>query len=300
MSLSAQRQQPALTAGSTRSFRFWLDLARRLILLVDGPARPYVDPRDSWLECAHIQSGSQQLEARFVRGAAAGPAAVLIFHGLGDRLDYWKRAQFYLAERGFASLIFHYSGYGQSGGETTPLSLERDSLAAHAWLRTRIGPVLPLFQLGFSLGSGLALEVNPELLPRPAGVILCQSYTSLRRGAARLVWPFSFLARLLPDVWRSLDAVAALDTPLLIVHSDADKLFPVRMARELYARASASRSQRNRGVPRAEPRAIVELAIPRGYPHNWIYAAVPPDYWAPILDFMERMSQVQAEPGSED
>ncbi len=265
-----------LTRSSSATFAFWLEFARRLILLVDGPPRPYSDPRDPLLLPADIFSDGRPLDARFVGGLPQPRASVLIFHGLGDRLFYWKRAQFYLAEAGISSLVFHYSGYGSSPGATSPENLRSDALAAYLWLVNRTGGSVPIFVLGFSLGSGLVVHTVRALMPQPRGVILCQAYPTIRRGAARIFGP---LARLLPDVWRSTDTIARLGLPLLIVHSDADRLFPLSMGRELFAAAKAGNA------------APVELAIPHGHPHNWIYAAVPPDYWAPILDFINRFSQ---------
>lgn len=238
-----------------------------------------------------IQSGDRVLEARFVAAAptlADDPAcAVLLFHGIGDRLGYWLQAQTHLAENGVSSLVFHYSGCGQSNGAMTPENLAEDAQAAYAWLHERMGPA-PVFLLGFSLGTGLAAEVAPNLSPPSAGLILCQAYTSLRLAAARVVAPLPVLARLLPDRWRTVEAVRGLSIPLLIVHSSGDRLFPVKMARAIFEAA------------RERAGSDTEIMIPSRHGHNAAYKRVPPEYWQPILAFIKRLSKhVIADAGRE-
>jgi alpha-beta hydrolase superfamily lysophospholipase len=279
------------------SFRYCLGLVMHTIYAADAArdgiarrfARRLARHNHHPFEPVAIPSGNRVLEARFVSAAApqeaSPPCAVLLFHGIGDRLGYWLQAQTYLAQHGVSSLIFHYSGCGQSSGTMTPEHLAEDAQSAYAWLHRSMGPGQPLFLLGFSLGTGLAAEVAAALDPAPTGLILCQAYTSLRLAAARVVAPIPVLARLVPDRWRTVEAVRTLPVPLLIVHSSGDRLFPVRMARAIFAAAQA-----RAGVE-------TELAIPSRHGHNAAYNHVPPEYWAPILAFIGRHSRRNAAPG---
>jgi len=284
------RRQRLRTQFESISFHYCLWLVMHTIYAADA-ARDRIARRFARRLARHnhhpfdpvtIHSGNRRLEARFV--AAAPPqgddpaCAVLLFHGIGDRLGYWLQAQTYLAQSGVSSLIFHYSGCGQSTGAMTPENLAEDAHAAYAWLHERMGPK-PLFLLGFSLGTGLSAEVAPNLSPPPAGLILCQAYTSLRLAAARVVAPLPVLARLLPDRWRTVEAVRALPLPLLIVHSNGDRLFPVKMARSIFESA------------RVRTGNDTEIVIPSRHGHNAAYKRVPPEYWQPILAFMKRHSK---------
>ncbi len=263
-------------------FHILLDLAKRLIFAVDAVRVPLRSPDFRAPKPPpggipiRMASGSHTLAAWFVRAEDPHAPAVLLFHGIGDRLHFWREAQFLLARAGIASMVFHYSGYPGSGGRTTPAALERDAHAAYARLRSLAPESQATFLLGFSLGTGLAASVAGSLQPPPAGLILAQGFTSLRHAARRAARPAPFLAILLPDLWRTHEQVQKLSMPLLLTHSTGDKLFPVAMAQELYAAASAGDRD-------------VRLEIFDRHAHNALFAAMPREYWQCIIDFIRRI-----------
>jgi uncharacterized protein len=255
-------------------FQICISIGRRLIMA-----------RDSAFMTAHLRSAQhpdiavehrkslmiphhgRSLEAIYVAPACPS-AAILLFHGIGDRLDYWQATQTMFAQHDIASLVFHYSGYGKSSGSITPDNLHQDALAAYATLHSLLPTPIPLYLLGFSLGSGVAAETAPHISPQPAGLILCQAFTSLRAAAARITSPV--LAPILPDIWHTHRTVAALQMPLLVVHGDADLLFPTAMAQQIADAAG------------------VTLVQPQGFAHSDAYLRPTLDYWQPILDFIHR------------
>jgi len=228
-----------------------------------------------------IASGSRLLDARLFTPRSQPRASLLILHGIGERLAYWQDAQRLLADHGVASLIFDYSGYGESTGATIPMNLRQDTIAAYAELRRLVPGARAPFLLGLSLGTGVAVDAAPHLEPAASGVVLCEAFTSLRSAAAaagdtRLLPRVlrRWLARLLPDVYRTAALIEQIRSPLLIVHSDGDQLFPVAMGREILEAARAG------GGPEAE------LFVPHGFAHNDAFARPSLDYWQPILDFL--------------
>ena len=270
-------------------FRILLDFAKRIIFAVDRipfriqlPYRQTGQPRFYLLvpeigAPVQIPSAARLLAGWFVLPERHPHAAVLLFHGIGDRIVYWRRAQQRLAQSGVASLVFHYSGYPGSSGTTTPENLTNDAHASYGWIRDRLPVGTPVFLLGFSLGSGLATQVAADLRPLPAGLILSEAFSTLRQAARRIARPASFLANLLPDVWQTRETVRTLSMPLLVVHSTGDALFPISMAEDIYAAAKAVG-------------ALAELRVFNGYRHNAPYLSVPEDYWSAILDFIARTS----------
>jgi fermentation-respiration switch protein FrsA (DUF1100 family) len=271
--------------ASSLRFRFFLDLGKKAIYVVDGVSTRWAPLRRLRgiveMEIPEIggavllRSGNRTLAGWFV--APEGPAwcSVLLCHGIGDRIVYWRRAQQRLAEAGICSLVFHYSGYRPSEGATTPENLAQDAHAAYAWLRDRVPAPTPAFVLGFSLGSGLAADVAGALDPPPAGLILAEAFTSLREAAGQVVRPVAPLSRLLPNVWRTCESVGRLKMPILFIHSRAEELFPPAMAERIYASAKAG------GAP-------AELVLLDGHRHNAPYLAVPQDYWGEIVAFLRR------------
>jgi alpha-beta hydrolase superfamily lysophospholipase len=268
-------------------FNLILDNVRRIIDLVDR-LRCLVRPGPPLLpDCGRavmIRKENVWLEGWIAQPEPPATAAVLLFHGMGDHLFYWRHAQHLLAGCGFASLVFHYSGYGRSPGPTTPANLAADALAAYEHLRSCLPGDTPVFLLGFSLGSGIASEVAGRLYPKPAGLILCEAFPTLRLAAERMVRGLPLLPRLLPDMWHTRTRVAELRLPLLIVHSRGDQLFPASMAEDIFATAVRGGSD-------------AELRVFDDYRHNAPYLTVPVDYWAEIVRFMRlHMRREEAQP----
>ncbi|WP_263385711.1 alpha/beta hydrolase [Granulicella arctica] len=170
------------------------------------------------------------MHARFVTPAESpAKAGVLICHGIGETVAHWEAAQTLLACNGVASLVFNYSGYGKSTGWFTPQQCEVDTLVAFDTLR-QLAPATPLSILGYSLRSGIAVAVAPRL--KPSKLIICAGFSSLRKAAASLGVPGP-CTRLLPPIWSNVDALKTSTLPVLILHGDADDMFPPEMARQL-------------------------------------------------------------------
>ncbi len=258
----------------------------RAILVRDGIAELFAKgsaplPHARTAQQVAIPSGSRRLDGLLLLPASEIRASVLILHGIGERLSYWREAQEMLARHGIASLIFDYSGYGKSTGATTQQNLRQDTVAAYETLRALVQGERPPFLLGLSLGTGVAVDAAPHLVPEASGVVLCEAFTSLRSAAEAVLaaaplpgYAIRALARLLPDVYRTAASIRQVASPLLIVHSDSDELFPMTMAQEISAAARENEGQR------------AELFVPHGYAHNDAYLKPVPGYWQPILDFL--------------
>ncbi len=258
----------------------------RAILIRDGIAELFAQrseplPHAGTVQQVAIPSGSRVLEGFLVLPASETRASVLILHGIGERLSYWGGAQEMLAQHGIASLIFDYSGYGKSGGATTPENLRQDTIAAYDKLHALVPDARPPFLLGLSLGTGVAIDAAPHLIPAPSGVVLCEAFTSLRKAGEAVLattplpgFAINALAKLLPDLYRTAASIRQVASPLLIVHSDSDELFPVGMSREIFSSAHKEMSLQ------------VALVVPHGFAHNDAYLKPVPGYWQPILDFL--------------
>jgi alpha-beta hydrolase superfamily lysophospholipase len=267
----------------------------RAILIRDGIAGLFGGSqsppllKDSTARQVSIRSGPRRLDGLLFLPVTEPKASLVILHGIGERLSYWREAQGMLAEHGIASLIFDYSGYGKSAGATTPENLRQDTLAAYHSLRALLPDGRPPFLLGLSLGTGVASDAAPHLKPAPSGVVLCEAFSSLRSAAEAVLAHVPLpgvairgLARLLPDVYRTSASIRQVASPLLIVHSDSDELFPVAMAREIFA---AAREDEGRSAT---------LSVPHGYAHNDAYLTPEPGYWQPILDFLLKPGETPA------
>ena len=222
-----------------------------------------------------LESGGRRLSAVYVSAGIDAPA-VLICHGIGEVVEYWGRVQEAFKKMGVSSLVFNYSGYGTSSGTITAVHCEEDVIAAHRALVDRGHRSIVL--LGFSLGSGIscaaAFHIDVD------GLILCEAFSTFREGAMAIGCP-EWLTRTVPDVWNTALRVCDLSVPVLVVHSDADELFPMTMA-ERIAEACGPRG---------------ELIVVNGLVHDAPIYMATPVYWQPIADWVKRRS---VEVGKED
>ncbi len=211
-----------------------------------------------------ILSDRNVIDAVLVQPRSGAPqASLLICHGIGETVELWHRVQQLLAENGVASLVFDYAGYGRSSGFFNAGQAEKDAVAAFRFLERQTAP-LPVSVLGLSLGSGIAAAIAGKV---PAHrLVLCAAFTSLRKASGRVGVPKAFWSAV-PPIWNTEDALRNCSIPVLIVHGEKDRLFPISMAQELAGLCGPS----------------CELAIVPGASHNDPFYHPRQPYWGEIV-----------------
>lgn len=270
MSLSGRMRGSTFTLGITVASRF---CALRDVLSGFRRSQPRVG-QPLWI---HV--GSRRLAACWIPPPARDAPLLLICHGIGETVHEWASVQQYLITRGVGSLVFDYSGYGQSSGTVTHTLFDQDLSAVYAEACRLAGSPAGIFVLGFSLGTGIAASAASRLQPQPAGLILCEAFTSFRDAARASGLP-GFIAALLPDIWNSITALPICRLPLLVLHSDADRLFPVAMARRIAEAGSGT------------------LVVLRGYAHDHLYRHPDDHNWGPVLDWLRQQTARPQAPGT--
>ncbi|WP_416049094.1 alpha/beta hydrolase [Cupriavidus basilensis] len=216
-------------------------------------------------------SGARMLRASCVLAQGGDAPAVLIYHGDEENLSDWASAQALLYRDGISSCVFDYSGYGASGGKPGVVNLHEDGLAAYGQFLAMTPRASRRYVMGFSLGSGVLLDVISALRPAPAGLVIAAGFTSAREAAVVTGRVPAWIARLLPEPWDNEDQLRKSMLPLLLVHSRADEVIPF---------AHAERLERAAGGP---SRLVALSALP----HD---AAIQPErqdaFWAPIVAYL--------------
>lgn len=162
----------------------------------------------------------------------AGPAplgvSVLTFHGnagtMAERLDHTRA----LHDLGVSVLTAEYRGYGDSEGRPSEEGLAADAVAAFDAL-ARLAPGDALVIHGRSLGGAVAVRLASER--PPAGLVIESTFTTLREMAGRSGIPLA--SQLVAYEFSSIERIAGVHSPLLIVHGDADELIPYAMGEQL-------------------------------------------------------------------
>jgi alpha-beta hydrolase superfamily lysophospholipase len=213
-----------------------------------------------------IPSGERKLDAVLVRPDGAPRASLLICHGIGETVEYWTGVQHLLASQGIASLVFDYSGYGRSRGVVNWRRCEEDSAAAFEYLKAmRIGDSVSL--LGFSMGSGIATAILERA--QPARLVLCAAFTSFRDAACSMGVPRGCCA-VLPAIWGGEAPLRGCGRPVLIVHGERDRIFPLAMARRLAEWAGPT----------------AELVVAPGQRHNEPFYRPQLAFWEPVAEWL--------------
>ena len=80
-----------------------------------------------------IPSGGRSLDAYLVQAApdCHPRAALLIFHGVGETISHWVGVQRLLYDHCISSVVFDYSGDGDSTGRGSVENLDQDASATY-------------------------------------------------------------------------------------------------------------------------------------------------------------------------
>ena len=218
-----------------------------------------------------IPSSGRHLDGFLVPAATrCGKVPVLVlFHGVQETISMWVGAQKFLSEHCVTSMVFDYTGSGDSSRPASMEAVNEDAVAVYAFARARF-PRERLFLLGHSMGNAILFESMPRFSSPPEGVVCANAFSSLRDFAGRSSWIYEFLMYFSPDWWNNVRSVSAVHAPLLVVTSDGDTVAPPADGRKIFDAAN-------------EPRQIVLL---HGYPHNALYRDPQAAWWESTLRFV--------------
>lgn len=225
-----------LVIASIGPIMLWA-LQRRLIYfpLADVP-RPAAVGLPGAQDVSLTTSDGLSLHGWFVPATApALQMTVIVFNGNGGHRGFRAALAATLADSGLATLLFDYRGYGENKGQPSEEGLAQDAQAAYRYVvaRTDVDPDR-LVYFGESLGTGVAVRLATEHTPR--ALILRSPFTSLT-DVGRHHYPFLPVRALLSDRFASIDRVAHIKCPLLVITAAHDSVVPSEQSRRLYEAA---------------------------------------------------------------
>ena len=254
------------------SLVFWAQIEKRFVFypdshLVASPGQLGLAYEEVFFETEDGLS----LHGWFVPGS--GEVTWLWFHGNGGNISHrLDEVALFHHRLGVNQFIFDYRGYGKSEGKPTERGTYTDARAALANLQAR-GDLDrdKVVYFGRSLGTAVAVELATA--QEPMALVLVAPFTSVS-NMARIVFPIAPLHRLVRGRYDSLERIAGIRTPLLVVHGDRDQTIPLTEARRLFDAAN-------------EPKRF--LVLP-GSGHNDTYIAGGRVYWDAMEDFLNFVS----------
>jgi fermentation-respiration switch protein FrsA (DUF1100 family) len=201
------------------------------------------DVQEFDLKPASFKAG-QNIHGWWWPAAQKDAPAILYLHGVRWNLTGQLFRIEQLRALGFSVLAIDYRGFGQSRGDLpSETSVYED--ARIAWERFQVLQPDPAKRLiyGHSLGGAVAIDLAVELgkqaadnqVPPPVrGLVIESTFTSLADVATAVANTSLPVRWLLSQKFDSIDKIADIHMPLLVVHGLADAFVPPRFSQQLF------------------------------------------------------------------
>ena len=202
-----------------------------------GSARAAEGMDDVWIDFKSAETGQPvRLNALWLAQPRADAPVLLYLHGARWNVRSSATRMRRLHSLGFAVLGVDYRGFGEST-DTLPSEAMayEDARAAWDWLAQQ-HPQRARFVFGHSLGAAIAVHLAGQVSDE-AGVILEGSFPSIADVVAASRWGWLPVSALITQRFAAGERVAAIGSPLLVVHGSEDRLIPPELGRALYDKA---------------------------------------------------------------
>jgi len=193
---------------------------------------------------------------------------VLFCHGNGGNISHRLDTISLFNKLPVNFFIFDYRTYGKSGGKISEKGLYEDVAAAWDYL-TETKKIAPkkIIIVGRSLGGSIAAQAAAE--HAPGGLILESAFTSLHEIAQEKM-PIIPVSLMLKYKLPTIENLAKVKCPILIIASPDDSIVPFKYSKKLYEKAP-------------EPKTFVELSGD----HDDCYFLCRTKYVAALTKFLE-------------
>ncbi|WLG37292.1 alpha/beta hydrolase [Pseudomonas rhodesiae] len=234
------------------------------------------------LKPASFKAG-QNIHAWWYPAASKDAPAILYLHGVRWNLTGQLFRIEQLHALGFSVLAIDYRGFGKSHGDLPSETTVYED-ARIAWERFQVLQPDPKKRLiyGHSLGGAVAIDLAAELgqqSPVPVrGLVIESTFTSLADVATAVANTSLPVRWLLSQKFDSIDKIADIRMPLLVVHGLDDRYVPPRFSQQLFAAAQ-------------EPKRL--LLVP-GASHNNSMSLAGRTYRQALDQLMQSKVQTQA------
>ena len=156
---------------------------------------------------------------------------LIFFHGNAGSLENRIHKLNHFRDMNINFLIIAWRGFSGNKGNPSEHGLYEDGKSAIDWLIKKGISEKNLVVYGESLGTGVATHLAQN--KNFAGVILETPFTSMI-DAARKFYPYIPVRLLLKDKFENYKKIKNINSPILIMHGEADQLVPFSMGKKIY------------------------------------------------------------------
>ncbi|MFV1951525.1 MAG: alpha/beta hydrolase [Nitrospinota bacterium] len=187
-----------------------------------------------------------QIHGWFLPSTIDTKGTVFFLHGNAQNISSHIYSVHWLPQNGYNVFLLDYRGFGNSRGAPTVQGAIDDINTGFTWLiQTPLAPEGPIYLLGQSIGASLGIYFvgsNQDVRDKLAGVILdagFSNFSTIARelfGKFWLTWPFQYpLSMLFACKFNPEDYIQNISpVPVLIMHSNEDKIIPSSHGQRLY------------------------------------------------------------------
>jgi alpha-beta hydrolase superfamily lysophospholipase len=189
-------------------------------------------------------SSDQYLHAWWWPAARKDAPTLLYLHGTRFNLTAQLRRITNLHDMGFAVLAIDYRGFGQSPGDLpSERSVYQDAQAAWQRMAQLQPDASKRFIFGHSLGGAIAIDLADRIAKQDAapaaGLIIESTFTDMGAAAQAVIKTSLPVRWILSEKFDSIDKIADIHMPVLIVHGTDDQYVPPRFSEQLFEAATA-------------------------------------------------------------
>ena len=189
--------------------------------------------QERWIDFRSRDGSAARLHALWMPSGNAQAPLLLFLHGARWNVTGSSPRIRRLQAMGFSVLAVDYRGFGKSSPALpSQASAAEDARAAWDWLG-RQAAGRPRYIFGHSLGGAVAIDLASSVKDE-SGVLVESTFTSIPDVFDSMRWGWLPVNWLITQRFNSVDTVADIGSPLLVVHGTADPLIPARLGQQLF------------------------------------------------------------------
>jgi len=236
--------------------------------LLYHPHKDIVAPTLPGVERIEIKTPDGETLTAWWRAPQPHGIVFLFFDGNGGAPELWNARWREIAQANAGFLAVYYRGYSGSTGHPTERGLITDARAGYEWLRDHEVEPRRIVIHGFSLGSGVAVQLGAE---KPARALVLEAPFTAAVDVAARSFPVYPVHLIMKDQFTSHDFVGRVKMPIFIAHGDQDEVIPFHMGERMHALANEPKEF-------ARVRGGTHLSLVRDGVYNriWAFLALHP------------------------